>query len=332
MKRSMQTFLLAFCLLLLGSTSAFAQDGEAVTTIDHNVILIGEPIEMTLNLTLPIGATNLVWPEIGDTITENIEVLTKSNYDTTVLGNAANPTAVLHRQQILITSYDSGHFVIPPFQFTFNETTVETEAILITSNVLRVDTALAPKDINEIIELPDTWKEWFMKYWPWISAGGGLLLLLAIVIVLLRRRKKVTDLPKPVKPARPAHETALEALKVLEKQKLWQQGKMKAYHIELSWILWSYLEARFQVVAVEQTTDEILQNLRFVEVAEKNKAELAQILKLGDLVKFAREAPIPSENERCMLLAVQFVQSSIMSNKPPEKKAETGNDHTRYQQ
>jgi hypothetical protein len=95
------------------------------------------------------------------------------------------------------------------------------------------------------------------------------------------------------------------------------------------------LEARYQVVAMEQTTDEILQNLRFAEISEKNRAELAQILKLGDLVKFAREAPIPSENERCMLLAVQFVESSIASvppaEQPVEKKIEPNNDHSRYQ-
>ena len=59
----------------------------------------------------------------------------------------------------------------------------------------------------------------------------------------------------------PADVVALNNLAALDKKELWQTGEIKAYHSEISEILRSYLENRFQILALELPTFEIIKNL-----------------------------------------------------------------------
>ena len=90
----------------------------------------------------------------------------------------------------------------------------------------------------------------------------------------------------------------MNALDNLAEKKLWQNGRDKEFHTELTEILRQYIEARFAVPAMEKTSDEILDEL--YELAESQKASLAnlkQILSIADLVKFAKYHPYADENQ-----------------------------------
>ena len=125
-------------------------------------------------------------------------------------------------------------------------------------------------------------------------------------------------LEKP-KPTRPAHIIALEKLAKLKEKKLWQSDKVKQYHIELSEVLREYLENRYYVTALEQTTYEILINMRSVQIENEPMEKLKQLLTLSDLVKFAKEQPLATENEMCMQHAYEVVeQTKMLSERIPE--------------
>lgn len=147
-------------------------------------------------------------------------------------------------------------------------------------------------------------------------AGGGLgvaALLAGAVLLLMwylaKRGKRITDLFKPAPPL-PAHVVALAALETLHGEKLWQSGEYKLYYSELSDILRTYLAGRFEVGAMEMTTDEIAASLREIEIEQKQKMNLLAVLRDADLVKFAKATPEAEENEGAFDKALNFVEST----------------------
>ena len=145
-----------------------------------------------------------------------------------------------------------------------------------------------------------------------ISFGAALLLaglIYLLVRYLHKRGRRISDLFKPAPPV-PAHIVAIEALERLRNEKLWQNDKHKLYYSGLSDILRTYLAGRFEVGAMEMTTDEIAEALRKVDIEQKSKMDLLSVLRDADLVKFAKATPEASENELAYDKAFYFVENT----------------------
>ena len=69
---------------------------------------------------------------------------------------------------------------------------------------------------------------------------------------------------------------------------------------------------------MEQVTDEIMYSFRTADISDELKIKLRNILFLSDLVKFAKEQPLPNENETSWINAHEFV----MATKKDEIKIE----------
>jgi hypothetical protein len=147
---------------------------------------------------------------------------------------------------------------------------------------------------------------------------GGLLLL---KWYLAKRGKRLTDLFKPAPPL-PPHVVALGALEKLRNERLWQNNEHKLYYSLLSDILRTYLAGRFEVGAMEMTTDEILAALRTLDVEQKHKMELIAMLRDADLVKFAKATPEAEDNEHNFDIVLNFVESTIPVEKAEEEEYE----------
>jgi len=154
--------------------------------------------------------------------------------------------------------------------------------------------------------MPLTWKD-FVPY-----AAGVLALGLAVFIgiLLYRKFKKKPVMAENKIPSLPAHEIALKSLAQLEEKKLWQQGQIKSYYTELTDILRIYLDHRWQMNAMEMTSDEILQYPVVYKLDDSVKNRLRYIFTIGDLVKFAKMITVPHENEQCMMNAYEFVNAT----------------------
>jgi hypothetical protein len=142
--------------------------------------------------------------------------------------------------------------------------------------------------------------------------------VLAIVglIYYLKKRPKQQPVAPPVKPSLPGYIIALNKLTELSGKKLWQQGEVKQYYSELSDIIRDYLENRYRVKTQESTTDEIFAALKHKRIVSRNRELLRQILQLADLVKFAKENPLPADNEQSMDNAVDFVSNTKQDVEP----------------
>jgi hypothetical protein len=109
----------------------------------------------------------------------------------------------------------------------------------------------------------------------------------------------------------PSHVRALSALDKLESEQLWQKGKVKEYHSNITGIIRGYFEERFNLPALELTTSEQMQQLKTVPSAENILSITNEFLNNADLVKFAKFIPLPSVNEEMMKQAKEIVNSTI---------------------
>ena len=155
------------------------------------------------------------------------------------------------------------------------------------------------------------WLDW-LKDNMYVVYGSLLaILLILLIIYLVRRFYKIKPAVVILEvPKIPAHIIAIQKLDELKNEKIWQQGKLKVYHIRLTEIVREYIENRYRIKALENTTDEILFGFRNVAIDEGSRLKLMKLLVLADLVKFAKEQPLPDENELSLSDAYDFVNGT----------------------
>ncbi len=299
-------------LVLAGSLAGYAQQPIVTAKLDSTSIRIGEQLQLHLSIqyTSDKKKTQIQWPDIKDTLTGKIEVISVSKTDTSAAG-ATDSSACIQSRTVILTCFDSGYYAIPPFFFKGKGDTAhpyETEALLIQVRNVRADTTKEMKDIKQPLSVPFSWKELL----PYVYWSLGIIAAILVVVYLTKRFNK--EKPKDVlvkQPKIPPHILALQELEKLRRQNLWQEGKVKIYHSRISDILRFYIEGRFRIPAMEQTSDEIMAGFKSVVIDSESKAKLKQIFLLSDLVKFAKEEPLPTENEMSMNNAFDFVNGTL---------------------
>jgi len=318
---------LVACLILMVSSPLIAQLPVAKASLDTSRILLGDQVNLWLELEHQPGM-RMEFPVTGDSIAGKIEVLSASQPDT--VKNGGNVWKI--RQRLVLTSFDTGSYLIPPFVFRSPDHTdsLATRALPLKVLGIPIDTAKGITDIKLPYQMPIT----FWEILPYVLVGLILAFMLFLYIRYLRKkREKPIETPKPLLPLVPPHIWALAELDELIREKLWQQGKVKLYYSRLTDIVRRYIELRFKVPALEQTTEEIVRDFtENVIVKDDIIAELSKLLKLADLVKFAKWHPVTEEHEKSQQSAYDFVLRTkpvINLRKPaeenePENKTEAG--------
>lgn len=304
---------------ILWSFVGFAQKFEV--RLNHNEIKIGEQAILEFECRFSAAESEIMMPALKDTITKFVEVIQVSNIDTTF--DEDDITTKIFTQRITITSWDSGLHVIPPFEVKIGDQAYESEPLLLIVNTIPIEAEQDIKDIKAILEVPFSLWDWILAR-KWLLGGilGGLLLL-AIALILYKKYRNRTILEEDTfVPKEAADLVATRKLKELEANKIWQKGKVKAYHSELSFIVREYIENRFELRALEQTTDEIILLMEGVsEVDKPLKAKLHQLLLLADMAKFAKQQPIAAENEEVLKTAYTFVANTKLVAEEPEQSS-----------
>ena len=149
-------------------------------------------------------------------------------------------------------------------------------------------------------------------YVTWTIIAIIILVLLFLVAkrILAHYGKSFSDIFKPAPPL-PPHEIALRDLKKLHSERLWQEGNHKLYYSGLTDILRAYIAGQFGVGALEMTSDEIIEAMRGVEIPQKQKMDLTELLRDADLVKFAKAMPEAEANEAAYTMALNFVEQTM---------------------
>jgi hypothetical protein len=302
-----------FVALFIPFLQAKADNISLDAKLDTNQILIGDQLYLTFTIEQsPNYRVNL--PTINDTLTKGIEVIDTYKPDTVT----ADDNNIVIKQKYKITAFEKGLYKIPsyPFAFKYNDRkdTLQSASLeLMVNTVPGIDTATTIKDIKAPIEAPVTFKE----VMPYIGYSLLGLLVIAIIIFVLKRFKKKQPVFKPRIPEKLPYLIALEELDKLKEDKLWQKNEIKTYYSRLTNIIRAYIERRYDVKAMEETTSEILRDMKSTDLNDRELLEmLKKLLSLADLVKFAKGIPEPEENESHLDNAYTFVLKT--KNKPEE--------------
>jgi len=285
--------LIIFILIILSNKISLAENFQA--TLDTNAILIGQQIKFSLKCSDLNSEIN--WPILTDSILNGIEIIKFSKIDTIY----NKDTSITYYQEFIITAWDSGAYYIPPIKLNNN---LVSEGFLLNVFSIDIKESDSLKDIKEQIEA----KFSLLDYWIWIL----VLLIVLLVIYLFNKffnKSNQTATTKKVVIKIAPNIIATNALDKLEKKKLWQGGKIKEYYSEISEILRTYIDSRFNIIALELTTEEIINKIS-KNISSESTKELRTLLLRSDLAKFAKSKPIDVENNESMLLAKKLVDQT----------------------
>ena len=320
-------------LLLLIGNIAFSQTSISVTP-RQDTVLIGDHLIVDIVLYTDNiddiesidfsewkSLTNLAYPQ--DTV--NLEKETDaafiaatdwkvSDSNLTTSNNIIKsfvPDGNRYSKPVTISIYDYGYWVIPPP--TINTKSgkrypqIEPAGVYVfPADLGAIQDSIALMPIKDIITEGQSWEDY--KIWFYIL---GFILVAPLLIKLFWGRKQEEETETEEEEIFvPAHEKALSALNSLKNKELWQSGNIKGYQSELTDIIRRYLDDRFDVNALEMTTEEINRELTKKDFDTKHSSTLQRILTIADLVKFAKATPPVDINAQFMEEAVQFVNST----------------------
>jgi hypothetical protein len=297
-----------------------AQDVRISSSLEKDSIWLGDQIKLMLMAEYPAGI-KIQFPVGKDSLQNGVEVLSRSAVDTSKL----DVGRLQLRQTYIITCFDSGPRQIEPFVFTLQSATktdsIKTNDLSLFVMFPGVDLKKGPADIKKPFSAPITLKE----IAPWLL---GAILIGAIIFLIIyaisRRRKNMPLFQAPPKPKLPPHVIALSELDKLKEEQLWQHDKVKEYYTRVTDILRVYIEERFEVPAMEQTTIEILDSFKGkkTDLDATSFDKLRKILEMADLVKFAKYFPLPDDNHFTMVSSYYFVEQTKIEVTEPQKKTE----------
>ena len=247
-------------------------------------------------------------PVLRDTLSAQLEILYALSSDTLVSEGKR-----VVEQRYVITGFEPGMQLVPAQEVVYSSgdlsDTARSMPLLIQVFEPQVDTTQQIKPIKGPVNTPLTFKELI----PWIGVGLGGLVLLAALILLIRRyriRKEGPDGLR-VKPLEPAHVIAFRELDKLKEEKIWEKGEVKLYYTKLTEITRQYIERQYGIPAMEQTSEEIMHDFRRSNRDDSLLDDmLKELLELADLVKFAKEDPLPIDNQTNLNNAYIFVQKT----------------------
>ena len=312
MVNAIRTAFVAVLAALFVSYAAQAQSPHltAHARADSSTYLVGDWITMHVDLVHPKGA--VIHPVLGDsaggfTVLDRRPVVPTS--DTT------------SSTSFVVSKYDSGSATFPPVPFSVvvpgdsAPRTVATNPVALTVVTVPVDTSKDIRDLKPPMSIPLSLAEM-------LEFGGGGLLVLILLFLGWRywkrwRSRRGGNAAAYVPPPRPAHELAFEQLALLREKKLWQQGLIKQYYSEATEIFRRYLENRYTLQAMEETTDEILAGLKKLRFPDPMLGTAERILRRADLVKFAKFEPGPADHEEMITVIHDFVDRTKIVQMTP---------------
>lgn len=326
-----KTYIIAVCAVLFSGLmphlTLVAQGSKSFIGVEAQLetsqIRIGEQTRLTVSIKLTEGDGSLQFPFNEGTAFDRFEVVKLEKCDTFYI--QPNDIGEL-RCTWFITSFDSGTQVIPPLPIILSSQgmndTIMTPPLLLEVRSVEINPEEDIRDIKDVVAIPLGFWE---IAWKVIAILVVISALIGAYLIYVRWRKGASLVPVFRKVQQPPHVVALDRFESLRRQKLWQQGRIKEFHSELTDILRVYIQDRFHIPAPEMVTHEIIQALgNNTETKDKVK-DMENILQLADLVKFARENPLPDEHERSLQLGLTFVKSTIPDLTSPSLS--NSNDH-----
>jgi hypothetical protein len=295
--------LLAGCAWTVVVAPLAAQDARISNDVDTTLVTVGARISMTVMVEHAVGA-RVMWPDSLDLTP--FELIEAQAIPSTTEGGRARSSAIL-----TMAAFELGELEIPSFDVQVlgpgeAAETLSTDRFGIEVVSVGADESGDIRGIRGPLGIPVgvvTVSLWLLL----------LLFVLAAVYGLYRRsqRSGEGDTQESGPPPRPAHEVALEAIAGIEASPMLERGQVKEYHIDVSEVLRTYVEARFRVPSLEMTTREVVRGLRAVGAEGQFIDGFRRFLDQCDMVKFAKVRPTIEASREVLTLGRDLVTGSV---------------------
>lgn len=299
-----------YLLLLTFIFKVFLSMGQVVVEahLDTANILIGEQVELKVKCSA--GAKQQIefpYFQPQQEIVKGVEVISNSPIDTLL---SSNGQRIELTRRYTITAFDSALYRIPPITIKvdgkpyLSRGNIGLKVSTVAVDTVHVDKFFGPHDV---VDMPFVWS--------WRTTSFSLLaIFMAIITLCLTIRRTDPRLITHrivVHPPTPAHVTAINDIEHIRSH---VTADTKAYYMNLTETLRTYLSKRFHFNAKEMTTQEIIDELTANE-NEKALGELKDILVTADLVKFAKHNASLSEQDRNLVQALDYVKATKLEPK-----------------
>lgn len=309
-RRIINTIVVVVCLFPALVLSAQRRQSPAApapvlkVSVDKQKILIGEPIHLMLEATVP-GNVPLAWPGLDSL--PHFEFVEKGKVDSTLRTGER-----YYRQYMTVTSFDSGTYAIPRLTFVTGNKKYFTDSVRIDIGYTKIDPSKDYHDIKEIIEVPNPYAGWIV----WIVALVSLVSL-ALVIWLIRKKKILKKLGAALKVQRLSpFEEAMADLRTLEQAHLREDGSVKVYYSRMGEIFRVFLLRRLSISSLAETSEELIRELRRLPLEAEQFSALAETLRMSDFVKFAKYEPVAADMEQhhgVVRKAIEVLEATAVS-------------------
>lgn len=315
--------IIALACVVLGHLSAGA--GVVVkASLDSAYLLMGKQTRLHVSVVGNLPDSCNV--NVVDTAWRDVEIAGVTEPVINDLGN--NRKELL--QDIVVQSFDSGMYTLPPVYFIDGGETIASNRPVLKVLPVAVDSLVTVHDFTDVVDV----KRHFFDYFPdWVT-DYGLWILLALVVIgasvfvyfkwIKQGKLPLVVAKKPV----PPYQLAMQQLQTLHEEHLCEKGQEREFYTRLTDILRSYLDARFGINAMEMTSTQIRRCLRDNEHTKMSEKYMSRILEIADFVKFAKIRPLPEDNAGAYKSALQFVEETKPVVEPDTKGADSESDKT----
>lgn len=314
--KKLLTIIIVFCQLSIVNW-AHAQ-GIVEASIDSVQILVGEQTGYHISATVKPGQ-RVTFPQWKpqQMVTPGVEVVEQPRMDTI----DANDGFIKVTQHLVLTSFEDTLYYIPKQPVKIDGKTLETKNLALKVLTVEVDTLhpnqfFGPKDVQEN---PFMWQEWrdLLLY----SLLAVVLYVLCWLAYLRLKSDKPFEFKVKIVKKIPPHQKALSSIEELKNGNVDGNVNFKEYYTQLTDAIRVYIEERFGFSAMEMTSSEIIERLRQENDGEKMQ-ELVNLFETADLVKFAKYTVGISENDRNLVSAIDFINTTKQENAPTFERIE----------
>lgn len=294
---------------------------KVTAALDSNTILLGDQLLLHFNITQANGAEYL--SADFQTALDSVDQIELLEIQAPV--NAGNQI----KQSIRITSFEDGTHIIPPIKFSSKQggqtTSSLSNAVYLVVAPIGIDTSnMQLMPIKDIIEEEGRLSDWI----HYILVPLAILAIIGLIaFLIIRLRGKPEDIhPKPAPVYIPAHVLAKEKIQALQQRQLWQNGHIKEYYSEISFIAREYLENRYQINALESVVGEIRRDMKNQDIPSDLQQSFLQLLQTTDMVKFAKVKPGEDTHSKTIGQLETFVEQTKQIALPPSESTENSSD------
>jgi len=264
---------------------SFSQSVYVSASVDKDKIVIGEPIHLRLELSLPVG-TNAKWFAL-DSI-PHFEFIEQGKIDT-----VSTRTLHTYNQVITITGFDSGRWIIPAIPLDLNGRSYLTDSIPVSVAFSNFDASQDYHDIKDILAVEKS----SLNYINWVIAVITLLSLMALIYFLRKKKQKTGATVMRTTSKLSPYDEAVSLLQELKSRRLPENGQTKLYYSGLSDILRLFISRKLSLATMQKTSEEIILQVKDLGLSNDAFISMAQTLRMTDAVKFAKYIPGNEHNE-----------------------------------